>query len=183
MASGHSPRNQFFLFFEIGEDEIAKELTGVLNSIPVRVYAGSYALRVGGKYFHYKTWTISIVLILDEIFYSGSDSVTDLAEQLYEQEGDDDLSEELDDEIATLYGLSDSEVNAILDDKEKQYKNGDVSLRVDYDDDASTILVEMNLDEEASIQIELSELSDKFLAASILREVPTYSSTTSVAGP
>lgn len=101
------------LFLETGEDEIAKALTGILNSTPVRAYAGSYALRTGGKYCQHKAWTVGVVPIPDEIFAGSSDTVTDIVEQLHDQEGNEELSDELDDEITRLYGLSDSEIAAM----------------------------------------------------------------------
>lgn len=101
------------LFLETGEDEIAKALTGVLNSTPVRAYVGSYALRTGGKYCQHKAWTIGVVPIPNEIFAGSSDTVTDIVEQLHAQEGNEKLSDDLDIEIAQLYGLSDSEIAAM----------------------------------------------------------------------
>lgn len=101
------------LFFETGEDTIAKSLTGVLNSTPARVYTGSYALRTGGKYCQHKAWTVGVVPIPNEIFNGASNDVIDLSEELHEEEGDDDLSKELDAEVAELYGLSESDIDAM----------------------------------------------------------------------
>jgi hypothetical protein len=103
------------LFFETGEDEIAKALTGVLNSTPARVYAGSYALRTGGRYCQNQAWTIGVIPVPDEIFAAESDTVTELVDQIHEREGDDELSEELDEEIADLYGLSEQEIETMDD--------------------------------------------------------------------
>ncbi len=101
------------LFFETGEDEIAKALTGVLNSTFARVYVGSYAMRTGARYCQHQAWTVGVLPVPDEIFAAESDTVTELVEQLYEQEGDEELSKELDTEIADLYELSDTEKTAM----------------------------------------------------------------------
>jgi hypothetical protein len=103
------------LFFETGEDEIAKALTGLLNSTPARVYVGSYALRTGGRYCQHKAWTVGIVPTPDEIFEGSSDRVTELVEEIHDEEGDDDLSDELDSVFADLYGLTESEMDAMED--------------------------------------------------------------------
>ena len=100
-------------FFEQMEDDVAKKLTGVLNSSPARAYVGSYATRTGGRYCHHKAWTLGILPVPVEIFSGDADHLTDLVESLHESGGDEDASEELDGEIADLYGLSDEETEAI----------------------------------------------------------------------
>lgn len=100
-------------FFEVTEDKTAKALTGLLNSTPARVYVGSYTIRTGGRYCQHKVWSIGIIPVPDAIFDDPSDTVIDLVEKLHDQEGNNKLSKDLDEQIADLYGLSDSEMNAM----------------------------------------------------------------------
>lgn len=102
-------------FFEEMDDDVAKRLTGVLNSTPGRAYVGSYATRTGGRYCHHKAWTVGILPVPTEVFDGDPERVTELTGQLYDREGDSELTEELNSEIADLYGLSNEEIDAMED--------------------------------------------------------------------
>lgn len=102
-------------FFEEMDDTVAKNLTGVLNSTYARAYVGSYATRTGGRYCHHKSWTLGILPVPTEAFEGDAGRMTEIVEQLYDEGTDSDLSDELDEIIADLYGLSESETEAIED--------------------------------------------------------------------
>ena len=101
------------LFFDVPDDETAKRLTGLLNSTPAQVYVGSYTIRTGGRYCAHMAWATGIIPVPNEIFDNPSDIVTDIIEELHDQGGNDEISDELDKEVADMYGLSDSEMAAM----------------------------------------------------------------------
>ena len=60
-------------------------------------------------------WATGIIPVPNEIFDDPSDTVTDIVEELHDQGGNGEISDELDKEVADMYGLSDSEMAAMND--------------------------------------------------------------------
>lgn len=103
-------------FIGIGDDVQALSLTGILNSVPARTYVASYVNRTGAADCQHFAWILGCLPIPEEVEEGKTKELAEIAKKLQEKgEEEENLTRNLNSEVARLYGLSEDELSKMKD--------------------------------------------------------------------
>lgn len=94
-------------FLATPNDDVAAGLTGLLNSLPSKVFTGSYVNRTGAKYCAYFNWTIGLLPLPEDI--------TDISDIATGVQRGNQSEKKLNKKVASLYDITDEQIEAMKD--------------------------------------------------------------------